>query len=289
MNETAKKTFHIHLVSDSTGDTLNSIARACIAQFDHVCVEEHHWSLIRTKRQLDLVFEGLRQWPGLVLYTFVDESLRCAIHDQAIRMELPSHSVLDPILNIMTVHFGRPLTHRPGSQHHLDADYFERIAAMDYALSFDDGNKMEHLEEADVVVLGVSRTSKTPTCVYLSYRGIRAANIPIVPEVPLEVDFSKLKKPLIVGLTKDPDSLVETRKSRLRMLNQDSETNYIDPDRVREELIAARRLFSKLNCPVIDVTRRSIEETAAEIMMLLQKREIERAVRETAQKEDPCP
>ena len=289
MNESEKELFHVHLVSDATGETISSIARACLVQFQGVNVQEHYWSLIRTKRQLDLVFEGLRQWPGLVLYTFVDEGLRKALNDHCRRYSLPAHSVLDPIMSMMMGYFGAQSAKDPGRQHVLDEDYFARIDAMEYALSLDDGNKTDKLDVADVVVLGVSRTSKTPTCIYLSHRGIRAANVPIVPESPLNIDFSKLIKPLIVGLTRDPDSLVETRRTRLRFLQQNDATNYIDPEKVREEVLAARRFFAKLGCPVIDVTRRSVEETAAEIMMLLNKRNMEREINKLAETQKECP
>lgn len=285
MNESEKSVFHVHLVSDATGETINNIARACLVQFDHVEVQEHFWSLIRTKRQLDLVIEGLRQWPGLVLYTFVDETLGKALGEQCRRFNLPSHSVLDPILSIMASFLGRPSAMNPGKQHVLDDDYFARMDAMEYALSFDDGNKADKLEYADVVVLGVSRTSKTPTCIYLSHRGIRAANVPIIPDVPLSIDFDRLKKPLIVGLTRDPDSLVETRRTRMRFLQQNDLTHYTDPEKVRAEVLEARRLFARLGCPVIDITRRSVEETAAEIMMLLNKRTMEREITKVAEQQ----
>ncbi len=289
MNESQKKLFHVHLVSDATGETINNIARACLVQFEGIEFQEHFWSLIRTKRQMDLVFEGLRQWPGLVLYTFVDEKLRMILSEYCAKSKLPSHSVLEPILMVMSATFGLPFAHDPGRQHVLDADYFSRIEAMDYALSLDDGNKIEELDNADVVILGVSRTSKTPTCIYLSHRGIRAANIPIIPGISLGIEFENLKKPLIVGLTKDPESLVETRINRLKLLNSDSHTAYTNIETVREEVLEARRLFARLGCPVIDVSRRSIEETSAEIMMLLNKRNLEREILRQAQEEKNRP
>jgi regulator of PEP synthase PpsR (kinase-PPPase family) len=271
------KSFHIHLVSDATGETINNIARACLVQFENIEPQEHFWSLIRTPRQLDLVIEGIRQWPGMVLYTFVDERLRRQLEDFCRAQNLPGISVLDPILNAMAGYFGVASAHEPGRQHVLDADYFARIDAMDYALALDDGHGADKLADADVLILGVSRTSKTPTCVYLANRGVKAANIPIIPGQSLP-DVEKLTKPLIVGLTKDPDSLVEIRRSRLKLLREKEETLYIDPEQVRQEVQGARRFFAKLGCPVIDVTRRSIEETAAEIMMLLNKRALEKQV-----------
>jgi len=271
------KLYHIHLVSDATGETINGMARACLAQFDNVETQEHFWSLIRTLRQLDLVIEGIRQWPGLVLYTFVDENLRRILQDFCRANNISGISVLDPVLNAMAATFGKASAHQPGKQHALDAEYFDRIEAMDYALSQDDGHGVDHLIEADVVVLGVSRTSKTPTCIYLANRGIRAANIPLIPGHGWP-EVEKLEKPLIVGLTKDPDSLIEIRKSRLKLLQEEAETSYVDPEQVRQEVLEARRFFGRIGCPVIDVTRRSIEETAAEIMMLLSKRALEKQI-----------
>ena len=265
---------HLHLVSDATGETINTVARACLAQFENVEVTQHFWSLIRTRKQLDMVIENIRQTPGMVVYTFVSEDLRRALTEFCRQKNLPAIPVLDPIMSAMTNYFGVPSTHDPGRQHVLDASYFARIDAMDFALAQDDGNKTEHISEADVLLLGVSRTSKTPTCIYLANRGIRAANIPLVPDIPLPPDLNawmEAPKPLIVGLTRDPEHLIETRRNRLVFLNQTEETSYVDPEKVREEVLNARRLFARLGCPVIDVTRRSIEETAAEILILLKK------------------
>lgn len=274
------ETRHIHLVSDATGETINSIARACVAQFDNVEVQEHFWSLIRSPRQLDMVMEGIRGWPGLVLYTFVDETLRRRLEEFCRTQNITSIAVLDPVLKGMAAHFGVASAQAPGKQHALDAEYFARIDAMDYALAQDDGHATEKLDEADVIILGVSRTSKTPTCVYLANRGIKAGNIPLIPGHPMPIELTKLGKPMIVGLTKDPDSLVEIRRNRLHLLQQNEETQYVDPEKVREEVQDARRFFARIGCPVIDVTRRSIEETAAEIIMLLNKRALEKELRE---------
>ena len=280
-----EKKFHLHLVSDATGETINSIARACVAQFQGTDVHEHFWSLIRSKRQLDVVFEAIRQWPGLVLFTFVDRDMQRSLVEFCQKQNTPSIAVLDPVLNAMSNYFGTKSAHDPGRQHALDAEYFARIDAMDYALALDDGNKTDKLNEADVVILGVSRTSKTPTCIYLANRGIRAANVPIIPGINLSIDFDKLTKPLIVGLTKDPDSLVEIRLTRLQSLQQDSQTDYVDVEKVHEEVANARRLYARLGCPVIDVSHRSIEETAAEIMTMLNRRQLEREIKAKAEAE----
>lgn len=268
----ATPSFHIHLVSDATGETINSISRACLAQFENIAVQEHFWSLIRSQRQLDLVLEGIRHWPGIVLYTFVDESLRKNLIDFCRKEKIRCISVLEPVMNALSNFFGVSSLHDPGRQHVLDANYFSRIEAVNFALATDDGNRLDLVPDADVLVLGVSRTSKTPTCVYLANRGVQAANIPIIPGMSLPIKVEDLDKPLIIGLTKDPDSLVEIRRSRLKLFHEGETTQYVDLDLVRDEVRQAQRLFARLGCPVLDVSRRSVEETASEIMMLLTKR-----------------
>jgi [pyruvate, water dikinase]-phosphate phosphotransferase / [pyruvate, water dikinase] kinase len=275
---------HLHLVSDATGETISSITRACLAQFENTPIQEHFWSLIKTKRQLDIVLEGIRQWPGMVLYTFVDETLRKELIRFCKRENTPSVSVLEPVMQGLSEFLGTPSTHNPGRQHVLDATYFSRIDAINYALATDDGNRLDITPKADVIILGVSRTSKTPTCVYLANRGILTANIPIIPGMQLPLDPTELEKPLIVGLTKDPEGLVEIRQSRMRQVHEKDTTNYSNLEKVREEVHEARRLFARLGCPVIDISRRSVEETASEIMMLLNKRSLEQ---EHAQKGAP--
>ena len=270
--DTLMEKFNLHLVSDATGETINTVARACLVQFDGIEIQEHFWNLIRTPRQLGLVIGGISQKPGLVLYTFVDENLRRELEAFCAAAKIPCLSILDPVLNSLADFFHRPFAHQPGKQHALDAEYFARIAAMDYALALDDGQGRDHLAEADVILLGVSRSSKTPTCLYLANRGIKAANVPIVPGCPLPPDLERLTGPLIVGLTKDPNALVEIRRQRIKQLHGDMDAAYVDPEQVRTELLEARRLFARLNCPVIDVTRRSIEETSAEILTLLTRR-----------------
>lgn len=267
------KQFHLHLVSDATGETINSVARACVIQFDDVRPVEHFWNLVRTDRQLDMVLEGIREHPGLVMFTLVDEPLRRRLQDFCREVQVPCIPVLDPLINALAAFLGVESQRQPGRQHALDAEYFGRMDAMDFALAHDDGQSSWDLHEADVILMGVSRTSKTPTCIYLANRGIKAANIPIVPGCPLPPEIEKLTRPLIVGLTKDPDRLIQIRRNRLKLLNQGETSTYVDPEVVRAEVTDARRMFSRRGWPVIDVSRRSIEETAAEIMMLLARRQ----------------
>ncbi|AUN30885.1 phosphate kinase [alpha proteobacterium AAP38] len=266
------RNFHLHLVSDATGETINSVARACVSQFDQVHPVEHFWNLVRTERQLDMVLEGIREHPGLVMFTLVNEKLRHKLQDTCRELGIPSISVLDPLINALGNYLGLQSQSKPGRQHALTAEYFGRIDAMDFALNHDDGQSAWGLHDADVILVGVSRTSKTPTCIYLANRGIKAANIPYVPGCPLPPELDQLTRPLIVGLTKDPERLVQIRRNRLKLLNQGDDTSYTDPERVREELLEARRLFTRKGWAVIDVSRRSIEETAAEVMMLFARR-----------------
>ena len=265
------KPFHIHLISDSTGETVGTVARACLVQFSDVEVEEHVWPMVRTAKQVEDVVAGIEAEPGLVLYTLVNTTVMATLEKACRHLKAPCIGLLNPIIAEIGHCLGAEGRARPGRQHKMDAGYFDRIDAMQFVLSHDDGQSTKDLDEADVVVIGVSRTSKTPTCVYLANRGIKAANVPIVPGVPLPSEFDDTHKPLIVGLTTDPKSLVLLRRNRMRSIKENAETEYTDIDAVSKEITAARRLFAERAWPVIDVTRRSVEETAANIMQLLKR------------------
>lgn len=267
---------HVHLVSDSTGETVLAVTRACLVQFE-IAPTEHVWSMIRNERQVERVLDGVKANPGLVLYTLVDPKLRVALETGCRKLKCRALSVLDPVLATLGVFLGVEAKNLPGRQHALDAEYFARIEAMDYALAHDDGQLLANLEKADVILVGVSRTSKTPTCLYLANRGIKAANVPIVPGVPLPAELEQMAHALIIGLTNDPSSLVHVRRNRLRMLKESRETTYIDPDAVKAEVAAARRLFVDRGWKVLDVSRKSIEETAAAIIELLAEHRAKRA------------
>ncbi|MFC4352342.1 pyruvate, water dikinase regulatory protein [Fodinicurvata halophila] len=263
---------HLHLVSDSTGETVNSVARACVAQFEGIEPQEHVWTLVRTRGHVEKIVDNIRREPGPVIYTMVDEDLRRLLEKNCHAMGVPCVAVLDPVIHALGLHYERTSAGRPGKQHTLDNEYFDRIEAMNFALAHDDGQMYEDLSAADVALVGVSRTSKTPTCVYLAQRGIRAANVPYVPGVPLPDALFRLERTLIIGLTKDPARLVDIRRSRLRVMNDQEEAGkYADIDAVTEEVKEARRLYARHHWPVIDVTRRSIEETAAAILTLYQR------------------
>ena len=266
------KSVHLHLVSDSTGETVRSVARACLSQFEGVTPIEHFWSLVRNEAHLSKVIAGIEAHPGPVMFTMVADGLRESLLATCKRLAVPSIAILDPALSALAGYLGEESGHRPGRQHAMDADYFRRIEAMNYTLAHDDGQLSHDLDKADIVLVGVSRTSKTPTSLYLANRGYRVANIPLVPNVPLPENLGDLKDPLIVGLTNDPARLVQVRKNRLLSLNERDDTDYVDIERVKEEVAEARRLFTRSNWPVIDVTRRSIEETAAAIITYLNQK-----------------
>lgn len=269
--------FHVHLVSDSTGETLNAMAKAVVARFDGVIPIEHIYALVRSDRQMERVLDEIAAAPGVVLHTLVDRELRGQLEEGCRRLDMPQIAALDPLETVLSRYLGAALAPRVGAQHALSTEYFDRIAALDFAMAHDDGQgATEQLEAADVVLCGVSRTSKTPTCIYLAHRGIRAANVPLVPGQEDGERLTQLKNPLVIGLTVSPDRLVQIRRNRLDGLNANHATAYIDHDAVREETVKARRAFERRGWPVIDVTRRSVEETAAAIINVLNERRTRR-------------
>jgi [pyruvate, water dikinase]-phosphate phosphotransferase / [pyruvate, water dikinase] kinase len=260
--------FHLHLVSDATGETLIAVSRAVAAQYDGVSSIEHLYPLIRTSVQLDKVIAEIEAAPGMVLFTLVDLDLAQKLEEACRTIGAPCLSVLQPILNLFQSYIGTSATPRAGAQHMLNADYFKRIDALNYTMLHDDGQLTDDYEDADVLLLGVSRTSKTPTSIYLANRGIKTANIPLVPGVPLPEKLFGLKNPLIVGLLASPEHIVHIRQNRLQALQAKGDSPYVDRLMVTEELTRSRRLFAQHEWPTIDVTRRSIEETAAAIIDL---------------------
>jgi regulator of PEP synthase PpsR (kinase-PPPase family) len=260
--------FHLHLVSDSTGETLITVARAVVAQYEGVSAIEHVYPLVRSSTQLERVISEIEAAPGIVLYTLVERELSNRLEEACRDTGSPYLSVLAPVHALLQSYLGTASTARPGAQHMLNAEYFQRIDAMNFTLLHDDGHLPENLDEADVVLVGVSRTSKTPTAIYLANRGVKAANLPLVPGVPLPQALTAARKPLIVGLVASPERIVQIRQNRLLSLRADDQTAYVDREAVAEEIAHSRRLFARYGWPVIDVTRRSIEETAAAILDL---------------------
>ncbi len=259
---------HLHLLSDSTGETLETIAKAGLAQFEDVEPIKHFWPMVRSAGHLDRVMVEIAARPGLVIYTLVNSDVRQRLETRCLAAGLPHVSALDPVIEALSAMLGQQAVTRPGRQHAMDAAYFDRVEAIHYTIAHDDGVGAEDWEEADIVLAGVSRSSKTPTSIYLANRGYRVANIPLVMESPPPESLFTLEKPLVVGLTTSPDRLVQIRRNRLLSLNQAPETAYVDQERVAAELAYARRMFADRGWPVIDVTRRSIEETAAAIINL---------------------
>lgn len=266
---------YLHLVSDATGATLQGLAEAGLSQFDHMDVHQKLWPQVRTMRQMDRVIKDIEAHGGMVLYTLVDRGLILRLEEACLALSIPCIAVMPPILDGLSRFLGSEPAGRPGLQHKLDALYFARMEAIDFAMGFDDGQNLEGIETADVILIGVSRTSKTPTCVYLARQGIRAANIPLVREIGFPEDVLALKKPLFVGLTESVDRLIELRSTRLKIDQKQPvlANGYIDPDKVEEEIRWAMKFFRSRKWPVIDVTKRSVEETASEVMVLLQQKQ----------------
>jgi len=260
---------HLHLLSDSTGETLENIAKAALAQYDDVETIRHFWPMVRSEAHLERILQEIAHNPGLVLFTLVSSEMRRALETRCRALGLPAVAPLDPVNDALSNLLGQQAKARPGRQHVLDAAYFARVDAIQFTIAHDDGIGWENWEEADIVLAGVSRTSKTPTSIYLANRGYKTANIPIVPESPPPPKLFELRHPIVVGLTTSADRLIQVRRNRLLSLNQSPETAYVDQESVTREVAFARRMFADNGWPVIDVTRRSIEETAAAIVALI--------------------
>ena len=265
--------FHLHLVSDATGETLTTVARAATAQYTKMSPVEHVYPLVRTQKQLDRALTEIEEAPGIVLYTLLEEDLVKRLEDHCRELSLPCLSILGPVLQLMRSYLGAETSHRVGAQHTLNAEYFKRIDALNYTMLHDDGQHVDDLEHADVVLVGISRTSKTPTSIYLANRGVKTGNVPLVPGTPVPAALERLTQPLVVGLLASPERIVQIRQNRLLGLKaQRDDHRYVDRDAVTEEIAFSRRLCAKHNWPLIDVTRRSIEETAAAVLKLLSDR-----------------
>ncbi len=265
------KAYDIHMVSDSTGETVSSVMRSVMSQFENVEIEEHTWSLVRTAGQMDRVLDSISEAPGPVLFTIIDRDMQAKLIKHCRKHRLPCIPVLAKITHELSTYFGVEAKAKPGRQYELDEEYFEKVDAIHYTLAHDDGQETDTLEEADIILVGASRTSKTPTCVYLSYKGLYVANVPFVQQIPLPENLFSLKNPLVIGLVISPERLGQIRKSRLLSLNENNVTDYVDEDAILDELRESRKIFAKYRWPVIDVTRKSVEETSAQIMQLYQK------------------
>lgn len=263
---------NLHLISDSTGETLSSVSRAVLSQFEDVESIDFVWPLVRTKPQIAKIIESISKNPGIVLYTILQDDLIDDLKKHCYTLKLPCIPVLSRIVTEFSNYLGKGVNNAIGRQHILDEQYFSRVEAINYTINHDDGQSSWDLQDADIIIIGVSRTSKSPTSVYLSCRGYKTANIPFVSIETMPTNLHELKKPLIVGFTINPEKLIQIRQNRMASLGQELKTDYIDIKSVKEEVQESRKLFSQLNCTVIDVTKRSVEETAAKIIQLYQKK-----------------
>ncbi len=264
--------FHIHLISDATGETLHAVARAAAAQYSNVRAIEHTYSSIRARDQLDKVIVDIEAAPGIVLCTLVDPKLAEYLKLKCQDMGLPCVSILDPVLAVYRSYLGTEQTPKIGGQYILNAEYFKRIDALNYTIMHDDGQHPEGLDQADIILVGISRTSKTPTSMYLANRGIKTANIPLVPNIPPPKELGEATKPLIVALIATPERIIQVRRNRLLSMNVEKDTDYVDRQAIIAEITETKQMCARNKWPIIDVSRRSIEETAASILSLYQDR-----------------
>jgi len=264
--------FHVHLVSDSTGETLVAMMKASCAQFRHATPLEHLHALVRSEEQMRKTLQELEHKPGVVLYTIANPERRKLLEEYCEDRHIPFISILDPTLAMLGRYLGASISHEVGAQRTLDSEYYDRIAALDFAMAHDDGQNVAGLKKADIILLGISRTSKTPTSIYLANRGFKTGNIPLVPNAPLPTIIETFSTPFIVGLVASPDRISQIRSQRLVGLNENRATDYTDLDKVRDEMRNSKRMFTQKQIPIVDVTRRSIEETAAKIITLYHRR-----------------
>ncbi len=265
--------FHLHLVSDSTGETLTTIAKAASVQYALVRPIEHVHPLVRTARQMKRVLQEIEQAPGIVLYTITNHELSEELEKRCSELKIPCLAVLQPIMQVLESYLGAPRTPTVAGQHVLDADYFRRIDALNFTMAHDDGHLPNDLNDADIIVLGISRTSKTPTCIYLAQRGYKTANVPLVPSIPLPEKLTKPHNAFVVCLIASPDRIAEVRRHRAMLLADRNLGDYVDRDRINAEIAYSRKVCAQNGWPVIDVTRRSVEESAAQILKLLHDRD----------------
>jgi regulator of PEP synthase PpsR (kinase-PPPase family) len=269
--------FHLHLVSDSTGETLTTIAKAAAVQYAQIRAIEHVHPLVRSGRQLDRVLQEIGSAPGIVLYTIVNRELTDRLEQYCREKAIPCLYVLEPIMKVFESYLGAPQTPIVAGQHVLDADYFRRIDALNFSMAHDDGQLPNDLNQADIIILGISRTSKTPTSIYLAQRGYKTANVPIVPPIALPPELAEPHSAFVVCLVASPERIAEIRRNRVRLMSDRNLDDYVDREQIAQEVQHSRRLCARHGWPVIDVTRRSVEETAATIVKLFHDRELKNA------------
>ncbi len=267
-----RKEINIHLVSDSTGETIENTVSATISQFPDVIRKEFFWPMTRTEKQIEDITDSLRKNPGLVVFSIVDDNNRTLLEKNCEDLKIPYISPLDSLLNTFKKILALSETKITGVQHKLDENYFKRVDAFEFAMQHDDGQRINTMSEADIILVGVSRTSKTPTSIYLANKGFKVANIPLVANTELPEELFSFKKPIIIGLIKDPRSLMQIRQTRLKMMGENNQTSYDDLNHIKFEISQARIIFTKYAWPSIDVSRRSVEETSASVIKIFNTR-----------------
>jgi regulator of PEP synthase PpsR (kinase-PPPase family) len=269
MTSATPSSFHLHLISDATGETLLTMAKAAAVQYPQIRPIEHLHPLVRTEKQLERVLKEVEQAPGIVLYTVVKKSLVAEIERCCQVLNVPCLHVLNPIMKVFESYLGAPQTPVVAGQHLLDSDYFRRIDALNFAMAHDDGQLPQDLSVADIIILGISRTSKTPTSIYLAQRGFKTANVPVVPGIELPAALTEPHTAFVVGLVASAERIAEIRRNRVHLIGDRNLADYVDRTEIAKEIQYSRRLCARHGWPVIDVTRRSVEETAAAIIRLL--------------------
>lgn len=272
MTTSNPKFFHLHLISDATGETLTAMSKAVTVQYPSIKAIEHIHPLVRTKRHLTRVCQLIESQPGIVMHTLINPDLVEEINRVCGELSLPSIGIMDPIMQIFGSYLGSPSKPTVGGQHSLDAEYFNRIDALNFSMMHDDGQLPENLDDADIFIIGISRTSKTPTSIYLANRGFKTANLPLVPPLPLPPILEQPTTTFIVGLIASADRIAQVRRNRVLELADRDLEDYVDRDAIAQEIAYTRRLCGRHDWPIIDVTRRSIEETAAAIITLYNER-----------------
>jgi [pyruvate, water dikinase]-phosphate phosphotransferase / [pyruvate, water dikinase] kinase len=263
---------NLHLISDSTGETIGAISRAVLSQFPNIEAEEFMWSLVRTKGQIEKIAQEIKKKPGIVLYTILDKKILKNLVECCKKNDIPCIAALDEVIKSFAEQLNQKISYQTGRQHILDDEYFKKIEAINYTINHDDGQKTHELNDADIVIVGPSRTSKSPTSIYLSYRGYRTANVPFVKDIPLPQQLFELTKPLVIGFVISTDRLINIRKNRLTSLKQATDNIYVDQNLVSQEIQAAKKIYQQNNWPIIDISSKSVEENAASIIQMYKNR-----------------
>jgi regulator of PEP synthase PpsR (kinase-PPPase family) len=263
-------TYQIYLISDSTGETLDRIFLALKAQFKNIEYKVHSYSFTRTENQILKILEDAKKNENsVILYTIVDNSLAKCLANASEEKRIPCFGVLGNLILNFSKILNQKASHEPSGQHVLNEEYYDRIEAIQFTMNHDDGNLLNDIEKSDIILVGVSRTSKTPTSIYLANKGFKTSNIPLVNENSLP---NKLKEnpqiTCVVGLNTEPERLVDLRKNRMNSLKETENTNYTSIENIKKEIIDAKKTFQKYKWPTIDVTRKSVEETAASIIKI---------------------